>query len=213
MAGRITLINVVLTTLPLFFMSFFRAPTIVINRLTAIERNFLWGGNLEGKKIAWVAWSQVCAAKERGGLGVKDITAFNKALLIKWKWMMFHYPDQLWNRILTSKYGGWRGLEEGSTRKHFSCWWSDLRSTINHSSMADVSSQFIWKLGRGDQILFWEDCWVERGIRLKDKFPELYNLSSQKFHTVATMGTFGESGWEWSFSWRRNLFDSEMGRA
>ena len=71
MAGRITLINVVLTTLPLFYMSFFRAPTAVINRLTAIERQFLWGGNLEGKKIAWVAWSQVYASTERGGLGIQ----------------------------------------------------------------------------------------------------------------------------------------------
>ena len=82
MAGRITLINVVLTTLPLFYMSFFRAPTAVINRLTAIERQFLWGGNLEGKKISWVAWSQVCASRERGGLGIKDIKALYNALLI-----------------------------------------------------------------------------------------------------------------------------------
>ena len=65
MAGRITLINAVLTTLPLFYLSFFRAPLAMINRLTAIQRNFLWGGNLEGKKIAWVAWSQVCASRER----------------------------------------------------------------------------------------------------------------------------------------------------
>ncbi|KAL5133787.1 hypothetical protein HKD37_03G007065 [Glycine soja] len=33
MAGRITLINVVLTALPLFYLSFFRAPSTMINRL------------------------------------------------------------------------------------------------------------------------------------------------------------------------------------
>ena len=65
MASRITLINVVLTALPLFYLSFFRAPIAVINRLTAIQRHFLWGGNLEGKKIAWVAWRQVCASCRR----------------------------------------------------------------------------------------------------------------------------------------------------
>ena len=188
MAGIITLINAVLTALLLFYMSFFRAPLAVINKLTTIQRNFLWGGNQEGKKIAWVAWSQVCAASERGGLGVKDIKAFNKALIIKWKWLMFQ--NQLWNRILTSKYRGWRGLEEGPTRQYFSYWWPDLRSTINHSSMVDVSKQFIWKLGRGDQILFWEDSWVEGGIILKEKFPELYQISSKKFQTMANMGSF-----------------------
>ncbi|KAH1219371.1 MMS19 nucleotide excision repair [Glycine max] len=112
MAGRTTLINAVLTALPLFYMSFFRIPSAVIKRLTAIQRRFLWGGNSEGKKIAWISWQQVCAPKEKGGLGIKDI-----------------------------------------------------------------------------------------------------KVSSQKFQTVASMGIFGENGWEWNFSWRRHLFDSELGEA
>ncbi|KHN03159.1 Putative ribonuclease H protein, partial [Glycine soja] len=80
MAGRTTLINAVLTALPLFYMSFFRIPSAVIKRLTAIQRQFLWGGNSEGKKIAWISWQQVCAPKEKGGLGIKDIKVFNRAL-------------------------------------------------------------------------------------------------------------------------------------
>ena len=63
MAGRITLISVVLTALSLFYLSFFRAPTTVINRLSAIQRQFLWGGNREGKKIAWISWRQCCASR------------------------------------------------------------------------------------------------------------------------------------------------------
>ncbi|KAH1266244.1 putative ribonuclease H protein [Glycine max] len=213
MVGRITLINVVLTALPLFYLSFFRAPSAVINRLTVIQRNFLWGGNLEGKKIAWVAWSQVCASRERGGLGIKDIKALNNALLIKWKWFMFQQTDQLWSRILISKYKGWRGLEEGPPKPHFSHWWYDLRSINQHRSMAEVSKQFIWKLGRGDQILLWEDSWVDGGITLKEKYLELYRISLQRLQIVAYLGSLCESGWEWKFSWRRNLFDNEMGIA
>ena len=95
MADRITLINAVLTALPLFYLSFFRAPSVVINRLSAIQRQFLWGGNREGKKIAWISWSQCYASRDMGGLGIKDIKILNNALLIKWKWMMFHQPDHL----------------------------------------------------------------------------------------------------------------------
>ncbi|KHN36437.1 Putative ribonuclease H protein, partial [Glycine soja] len=80
MAGRITLINAVLTALSMFYLSFFRAPTAVINRLTAIQRKFLWGGSCEGKKIAWIAWSKVCASRAMGGLGVTNIKALNNAL-------------------------------------------------------------------------------------------------------------------------------------
>ena len=64
-----------------------------------------------------------------------------------------------------------------------------------------------------DQILFWEDSWVGDGSVLREKYPDLYEVSSQKLQTVASMGIFGENGWEWKFSWRRHLFDSELGEA
>ncbi|KAH1213739.1 putative ribonuclease H protein [Glycine max] len=60
MAGRLTLIKAVLIALPLFYLSFFKAPKTVINRLSSIQRQFLWGGKLEEKKIAWVSWTQCC---------------------------------------------------------------------------------------------------------------------------------------------------------
>ena len=104
-------------------------------------------------------------------------------------------------------------MEEGPPKPHFSHWWNDLRSINQHQSVAEVSKQFIWKLGRGDQILFWEDSWVHDGITLKEKYPELYRLSFQRLQTVAYLGSFCESGWEWKFSWRRNLFDNELGIA
>ena len=77
--------------------------------------------------------------------------------------------------------------------------------------MAEVSKQFIWKLGRGDQILSWEDSWVDDGITLKEKYLQLYRISLQRLQTVADLGSFYESGWEWKFSSRQNLFDNEMG--
>ncbi|XP_006574198.1 uncharacterized protein [Glycine max] len=79
--------------------------------------------------------------------------------------------------------------------------------------MEDVSKQFSWKVSRGDQILFWEDPWVDGGVPLKEQFLELYQISSQRLHIVEDLGYFPENGWEWTFSWRRNLFDNEMGVA
>ncbi|KAH1193007.1 Leucine-rich repeat receptor-like serine/threonine-protein kinase BAM3 [Glycine max] len=49
------------------------APTALINRLTAIQRQFLWGASFEGKKIASVAWRQVSVSRDLGGLGIKHI--------------------------------------------------------------------------------------------------------------------------------------------
>ena len=148
-----------------------------------------------------------------GGLGITNIKALNNALLIKWKWLMFHQSDQHWSRILFSKYKGWRGLDQRQSKKYFSQWWSDLRLVNQHPDMEDVSKQFSWKVGRGDQALFWEDSWVDGGVPLKDQFPELYQISSQRLHIVEDMGYFSDHGWEWNFSWRHNLYDSEMGVA
>lgn len=83
--GRVTLINAVLNSIPLYFLSFFKAPKKVIQYITSIQRNFLWSGCSEDKKICWVSWDKICKRKEEGGLGIKEVEAFNLALLNKWK--------------------------------------------------------------------------------------------------------------------------------
>jgi hypothetical protein len=81
--GRITLINSVLTSLPLYFFSFFKAPRCIIQQLVRIQRNFLWGGSIENKKLCWIKWDQICLPRNKGGLGVKNLELFNLALLSK----------------------------------------------------------------------------------------------------------------------------------
>ena len=94
-----TLINSVLTSIPIYFFSFFRVPKKVVNKLTRLQRNFLWGGVSEQNKIAWIRWETVCLPKEDGGLGVKDISSFNLSLLGKWKWKLFQNQGELWSGV------------------------------------------------------------------------------------------------------------------
>ena len=108
MGGRITLINSVLSALPICLLSFFRIPKKVVQKIVSIQRNFLWGGHQEANKIPWVKWDKVCLPKNKGGLGIKDLSLFNEALLGKWGWQLANNHDQPWSRILISKYGGWK---------------------------------------------------------------------------------------------------------
>ena len=124
--GRVTLINAVLTSIPIYFLSFFRLPSKVAEKLVTIQQRFLWGGRLEQRKITWVKWKTVCLPKDKGGLGIKDIKTFNTTLLGKWRWDLFQQPDEPWAKLLESKYGGWRSLEEGKTGGHDSLWWKDI---------------------------------------------------------------------------------------
>ncbi|GLT51155.1 hypothetical protein SLA2020_245850 [Shorea laevis] len=82
--GRLILLNSVLSTLPIFYMSLFLLPISVLEELITIQRNFLWGGTGLNKKIPWVKWDYVCRAKAKGGLGVPDLRRKNWAMLGKW---------------------------------------------------------------------------------------------------------------------------------
>ncbi|KAL5170281.1 putative ribonuclease H protein [Glycine soja] len=119
MAGKVTLINYVLTALPIYTLSFFKLPRRIALKLVSLQRNFLWGGVQGHKKIPWVKWEVVCLSKEEGGLGVKDISKFNTALMGTWIWALSSNHNQLWVRILMSKYGGWSDLSSG--RRHSKC--------------------------------------------------------------------------------------------
>ncbi|CAL0325442.1 unnamed protein product [Lupinus luteus] len=83
--GRVTLIKSVLSSLPIYLFSFFKAPISVIHELDKIQRRFLWGRGEGSKGIHWVSWSMVCRSKEEGGFGIKNLSLFNLSLLGKWR--------------------------------------------------------------------------------------------------------------------------------
>ena len=103
-AGRLCLIKSVLTSIPLFYLSFYKAPKSICDKISSIQRSFLWAWGKDNKHISWVRWENVCKSQEEGGLGVKDVRKFNRALLAKWKWRFMSEEKGKWKEILVSKY-------------------------------------------------------------------------------------------------------------
>ena len=50
LAGRVCLINSILTSIPLFFLSFFKMPIGIHKKIIKKQREFLWGSGEDGGK-------------------------------------------------------------------------------------------------------------------------------------------------------------------
>jgi len=160
MAGRVCLIKSVLSSIPLFFMSLFKMPSGVVDRLVRIQRNFLWGWGAEGRKITWASWKKVCMPREFGGLGIVDLKLFNLALLGKWIWRLGSDKGGIWKEVLFSKYGGWRSLRKDGKSNICSLWWKDLKKVWASEEWGSSFEDGVkWKVGDGKDISFWEDRW------------------------------------------------------
>ena len=81
---RLTLIQSILSSFPIYYLSLFKAPISVICSLEKLMRDFFWeGGDLVGGDHL-VRWEEVCKAKENGGLDIGNLERRNKAFLMKW---------------------------------------------------------------------------------------------------------------------------------
>lgn len=81
---RLTLINSVLTAMPIYFMTTFLLPKLVMVAIDKIRRGFLWHGNKETQdqeRIMCLAnWRLVTRPKRLGGLGIRTIEDANKII-------------------------------------------------------------------------------------------------------------------------------------
>ncbi|KAL5557179.1 hypothetical protein UlMin_039415 [Ulmus minor] len=103
--GRLTMIQSVLSSIPIYFMSLFKLPNGVAALFEKMMRQFLWDKEVGGKGKSLVDWKLVCSPKESGGLGIGNLLIRNKALLGKWLWRFPLEQHTLWAAVIRSKYG------------------------------------------------------------------------------------------------------------
>ena len=86
-AGRLRLVNSVLSSLPTYFLTVFKMPKWAIKRIDKLRRSFLWKGEAEAKgRHCLVKWTKTTRPKKFGGLGILDLDLFSRALRLRWLW-------------------------------------------------------------------------------------------------------------------------------
>ncbi|XP_057760108.1 uncharacterized protein LOC130980443 [Arachis stenosperma] len=103
-AGRLCLLNSVVTAIPTYRMQVSLFPKGVTNKIESMMQNFLWKGQADGRGLNLVNWKVLVTPKKFGGLGIRDPFCANIALLEKLVWQLFHHLDKLWVQLLTEKY-------------------------------------------------------------------------------------------------------------
>ena len=67
--------------------------------MTKAIRNFIWSGSILQKKLVQVSWKKCCRPKEEGGLGLRDLSLLNKALLKKFAWRVMTVDSDLFSYL------------------------------------------------------------------------------------------------------------------
>ncbi|XP_060968722.1 uncharacterized protein LOC133036223 [Cannabis sativa] len=101
-AGRITLINSVLIAIQAYWSQMMILPKKVLRSIEAICRAFLWKGQAMFQGAGSVAWNSICQPKASGGLGIKNLEAWNKAAICKYIWAISNKQESLWLRWVHS---------------------------------------------------------------------------------------------------------------
>ena len=197
--GRLVLLNSVLSSLPMFMMSFFELPKGVLEKIDCFRSRFYWQNDQHKRKYRLAKWEILCQPKGQGGLGIHNLDLQNKCLLSKWLFKLLN-EDGMWQELLRNKYIKDKilgGCTKKPTDSHF---WKGLMN-VKDSFMSFGS----FKVKDGSQTHFWMDTWLGNQP-LKDRFPSLFNIVRRKQDLVATV----IASVPLNISFRRNLVGTNL---
>nr|GEX14101.1 RNA-directed DNA polymerase, eukaryota, reverse transcriptase zinc-binding domain protein [Tanacetum cinerariifolium] len=102
------------------------------------------GSHEISKKLLWVKWSNTPASFDKGGLGVGSLSAFNKVLLLKWRWHLFNFLNSLWVQDCC------RPITMGRSKTEF----DNLIIDISNMGIEDLveSDTCVWSLSNDDSF-------------------------------------------------------------
>jgi hypothetical protein len=201
--GRVTLIKSSLANVPTYFLSLFPIPGSVASRIEKLQHDFLWGGMGEELKLHLVSWSNVCTPISEGGLGIRNLLIFNRALLGKWLWRYGIERDAWWRVAVDSKFGSLWG--RWCSREPVGPFGVGLWKNIRKGW--EIFSGFTrFEVGDGIRTKFWHDLWCGDTV-LKEAFPVIFGIARVKDASVVDNMEILGGSIQWDVSFVREAHD------
>ncbi|XP_073051681.1 uncharacterized protein [Primulina eburnea] len=174
-AGKLELILSMVQGMKCYWLSVLPITCGVIGKINSVCRRFMWTS-----KNPPIAWSKICSPIEDGGLGIRDLRAWNKALLTKILWNIHIKKDTLWVRWVHHYY--WNDVIDWRWRK------DDI---VLIKKLVEIR----------DELLAREGCWDTVVARLSIWFG-----TTKGFSEAYRSFLPGAGRWPWKpFLWRPHI--------
>ena len=154
-AGREVLIKAVAYAIPTYAMSCFKIPETLCSEIQALTSRFWWGQRGDERKIHWLKWEKLSRHKQSGGMGFRDLSLFNQAMLAKQGWRLLTNTHSLIHRVLKAKYFPQSSFMDAGIPRHSSYTW---RSIANSRHVLEDGLR--WRIGDGSMVKIWQDKWL-----------------------------------------------------
>ncbi|KAL5843786.1 hypothetical protein ACOSQ4_009744 [Xanthoceras sorbifolium] len=160
--GKEILIKAVIQAIPSYSMNLFRLPSSLIGELHRMMARFWWGSSDDKQRIHWCRWKSLCGNKLEGGLGFRELSHFNQALLAKQGWRLINQPGSLAGRVLKHIYFPRTSFLRAKVTASASLVW---RSILWGRELIEKGSR--WRVGSGSSVSILQDRWLPRPSSFK----------------------------------------------
>nr|GEU72208.1 hypothetical protein [Tanacetum cinerariifolium] len=138
-AGRLQLVQSTISSMHVYWASVFILPMRILFHIEQIMRGFLWCQGSMRKGKAKVPWDVVCLPKDEGGLGIRRLDLFNKALMAVhvWKLLTMKKSKVLQLRLFIRKFV-WHSIGDGTRTSIWYDQWGSLSPLADFISTRDM---------------------------------------------------------------------------
>jgi hypothetical protein len=175
--GKLTLLNSVIQSLPMYAMYSFKVPVTIFVHFEKSERQFLWfdrENKIQEKCLA--SWEMMCRPKDQGGLGILNLRVQNQAVLMKNLHKFYNNAYIPWVKLIWKAYYENRGTPQTINTKA-SFWWRDcLTFQEKYKEITNVDIQ------NEKSVILWKDSW-NSDIR-QDLYPHLHSFAKNQKITI-----------------------------
>ncbi|KAJ4820940.1 RNA-directed DNA polymerase (reverse transcriptase)-related family protein [Rhynchospora pubera] len=159
-------------------------------------RAFFWDRG-STSRLSLVAWKTITTPKEQGGLGLKDLTAFNISLHMKALWAIISKSPAIWVSLVKAKYLSRATIWESQrTRKCTALW----RALLGVRQVLQNNVQ--WQIGNGDTCSALGEPWhdmrahyqLQNAYQRRLTVADLINRSDGSWNTTKLIEPMGFHG-------------------